>query len=249
MPTIDGIARTINGPNEAKHIGEAKLIELQNVGWGQLKSQEQVKLLRAATYVQKLFETDPDGFVITNGDDTQARTNTFEGPGWTKDLNKALWLARRDDAERYCADDEDAWHIRRVSEVRRMWAAPPRSEGVPDRSTGAPHAGAYVERIASPTGAVPPPVPLTLPVDQRSENDLLRLFRQFVSLNATQWVIGAGDHHHPMWEDLAQVIDGEEATFGPDYAFIQPTNRKPHALLVEEYADQQNEREATDRGG
>jgi hypothetical protein len=30
---------------------------------------------------------------------------------WTNDIDEALQFARRKDAELYCAEDEDAWHI------------------------------------------------------------------------------------------------------------------------------------------
>lgn len=56
IPSIERIARTINGPNDATHIGTAKLHELQDVRWGQLKSQEQASLLRSARYVRELME-------------------------------------------------------------------------------------------------------------------------------------------------------------------------------------------------
>jgi len=38
------------------------------------------------------------------------------GPEWTNDPNKALRFARREDAEAFARDDEDAWHI-----VEHMW--------------------------------------------------------------------------------------------------------------------------------
>lgn len=40
------------------------------------------------------------------------------GPEWTNDPNKALRFARRQDAEMFARDDEDAWHI-----VEHMWPA------------------------------------------------------------------------------------------------------------------------------
>lgn len=40
------------------------------------------------------------------------------GPEWTNDANKALRFARRQDAEAFCRDDEDAWHV-----VEHMWPA------------------------------------------------------------------------------------------------------------------------------
>lgn len=250
MPTIDQIAKTINGPNDATHVGTTKLAELQDISWGQCKSQEQAVYLRAARYVQMLFEReDPDGWVILNGADDKVRGWQDGGTPWSTDLENALWFARRKDADRFCEEDEEAWHVRRVSDVRRMWAAPPAIAGGPPPSTGALRSSGYVENVVTPTGTVPPPQNATLPVDRRSLEDLLRLFRAFVMRNATQWVRDTGDHHHPMWSDLSCAITQEDATFGPDWAFIQPLNRKPHAILVEEYADQSNAFEAEKRGG
>ncbi len=56
MPTLDRIAKTIVGPNEVHHIGQHKLLELQDLKWGRLKSQEQAHFLRAARFVQALYE-------------------------------------------------------------------------------------------------------------------------------------------------------------------------------------------------
>lgn len=58
MPTLDRIAKTIVGPNEAHHVGPAKLLELQDLKWGRLKSQEQAHFLRAARFVLELFENE-----------------------------------------------------------------------------------------------------------------------------------------------------------------------------------------------
>jgi hypothetical protein len=204
--------------------------------------------LRSARYIQQLFEQDPDGWVILNGKDDKVRGWQDGGTPWSKNLETALWFARRTDAERFCEEDEDAWHVRRVSDVRRMWAAPPASEGDLGPSTHAPHAGFAGETVQL-RGTTPiTPIPPTLPVDRRSVEDLLRMFRAFVTRNATQWVMGAGDHHHPMWTDIAIAITQEDATFGPDWAFIQPLNRKPFVILLEEYVDQRERFEAEERG-
>lgn len=53
-------------------------------------------------------------FVIKNGFDTHYRTIDQCGITWTTDAAKALHFARREDAERFCAEDEDAWIIREV---------------------------------------------------------------------------------------------------------------------------------------
>jgi hypothetical protein len=249
MPTIDKIARTINGPNEDKHIGAAKLAELQDLTWGRLKSQDQGALLRSARFIQKLFEEEPDGWVVMNGLGDKARTWDAGVAPWTQDLDKALWFARRDDAERFCADDEDAWHIRKVSDVRRMWTAPVVPQPVPDRSTGAPHVDSTgAGGIVTSECSAPLPAP-ALPVDPRSVEILLRQFRAFVIRNVTQWQLGAGDHGHPIWADVAQAVDGEDATFGPEWAYTSPRNRKPYVVLLEEYVSMMDAREAEERGG
>ena len=237
MPTLNQIAKTIVGPNDTTRIPVAKLHELQDVKWGRLKAQEQSHFLRAARYILELFEREPDGYVILNGDNTKARCwNDACLPGWTTEIDKALWFARRADAERFGAEDEDAWCVLRVSDVRVMWAS--RSAPIPPPVPG----NALPVGVERSTGAIitrPPPLPHPemLPVCQLSEQDLLRLFRQFVTLNATQWKLGSGDHHHPIWASLAEAITTEEATFGPDWQFIQPENRTPHAILLRAYTD------------
>jgi hypothetical protein len=75
-------------------------------------------------------------------------------------------------------------------------------------------------------------------VDKLSPAEVLLLFRAFVTLNATQWKLGAGDHHHPMWEHVAVNVEGIEPTSGPKWEYIQPRNRLPlveleFAALVE----------------
>ena len=249
MLTIDRIAKTIAGPNLDVHIGPDKLRELQDVRWGQLKSQEQLHLLRAAAFLHVLFEKHAYelAFVVANGEGDRFRCmgEFADGSGdfvdWTPDLGKALAFARREDAEAFAADDEDAWKILRVGDVLSRQSTP---EGTP---TGpVPASGRDIPpsaRAKSPTD------PRCLPVDKATEDDILRIFRQFVSLNATQWKMGAGDHHHPMWQWLSERIETEENTSGPDWAFIQPENRKRHSLLTDEYLDMMNAREAEDRGG
>lgn len=85
----------------------------------------------------------------------------------------------------------------------------------------------------------PPPQPAAAPCDTRSTQHLLFLFRGFVIRNVMTWLNGAGDHHHPIWLDVAEELDqwdlNHEITSGPDYQYIQPLNRKPHAVLLEEF--------------
>jgi hypothetical protein len=52
----------------------------------------------------------------------------------------------------------------------------------------------------------------------------LRLFREFVIRNATQWRVGAGNHHHPMWAMLADILPSDDIRSGPEWRFIQPAN-------------------------
>lgn len=51
------------------------------------------------------------GFVVANAAGDRFRMWNQYGPGWTEDRDKALWFARRADAEAFCAEDEDAWKI------------------------------------------------------------------------------------------------------------------------------------------
>lgn len=57
------------------------------------------------------------GFVIGNGDGSAYRTLEQGVPVWTPDREKALHFARRRDAELFCAEDEDAWHIYPVATI------------------------------------------------------------------------------------------------------------------------------------
>lgn len=188
MPTLDRIAKTIVGPNEAHHVGPAKLIELQDLKWGRLKSQEQAHFLRAAKFVQALYDAEAG-----------AQPPPLQPP-------------------------------------------PIPQHSVPvgvDRTTGA------IVFKNAPTRV--------LDADQRSTEHLLMQFRSFVMRNVMTWLNGAGDNHHPIWLDVATELDMYDLNVdpkdGPDYAYIQPANRKPYTQLLAEFVDMHNEREATDRGG
>lgn len=61
----------------------------------------------------------PDGFVVCDVNRTQFRTWGLSGSEWTAALDDALWFARRSDAEKFCANDEDAWYIVEASKLRR----------------------------------------------------------------------------------------------------------------------------------
>jgi hypothetical protein len=235
MPTLNQIAKTIVGPNEVKHIGPDKLRELQDLRWGRLKSQEQAQLLRAAHFVLELFDSTPDGWVAMNGDDSKARAINEEGYFWTDSIGDALHFARKRDVEAAFADDDDTWHIRRVSDVLKMWSdrKGPQSAGSGQQSAGVTPPA---QRRPEPQTA---PVPPLLPVDQRSVEHLLRLFRAFVTHNAKVWT--RANHHHPIWVDVAEALEQSDLNFdpssGPDWQFIQPDNRKPHSVLLEEFVN------------
>ena len=51
------------------------------------------------------------GWVVANAERTLFRYWGDAVPEWTDDRDKALHFARRQDAEAFCRDDEDAWAI------------------------------------------------------------------------------------------------------------------------------------------
>lgn len=59
-----------------------------------------------------------EGFVVCDATRKKFRAWGIAGPEWTSSLNDALWFARRSDAERFCADDEDAWYISPTATLR-----------------------------------------------------------------------------------------------------------------------------------
>lgn len=65
-------------------------------------------------------------WVVSDGQDARWRMWGDSGPEWTTDREKALRFARRDDAEAFARDDEDAWHI------KPYYTAPPAAAGVPE---------------------------------------------------------------------------------------------------------------------
>lgn len=56
------------------------------------------------------------GFIVANSNQDQFRFWGDSGPEWTPDQEKALRFARRVDAEQFCRDDEDAWHILEIED-------------------------------------------------------------------------------------------------------------------------------------
>lgn len=68
--------------------------------------------------------------------------------------------------------------------------------------------------------------------------EVLHLFREFVVKNATQWQLGAYDHHHPIYALVAEALrdsDGDDLfddnVSGPKFQFTQPNNRSTLAEL------------------
>lgn len=54
------------------------------------------------------------GWVVANGNGDKWRIMTMMGPDWVDDVDKALWFARRQDAEAFAEGDEDAWLVQAV---------------------------------------------------------------------------------------------------------------------------------------
>lgn len=75
-------------------------------------------------------------YVIANGAGDRYRTWESGMPGWTTDVNKAICLSRRIDAEHLAQEDEDAWRIeehawhgavltsKRMSSTKTMYLVP-----------------------------------------------------------------------------------------------------------------------------
>ena len=61
--------------------------------------------------IASLAPADPEGWVITTASGTRYRAWGGEGTYWTDDLSDACFYARRCDAERAHAEDEDAWGV------------------------------------------------------------------------------------------------------------------------------------------
>lgn len=59
------------------------------------------------------------GWVVADADGARFRRWGDWGPVWTGDVDAALQFARREDAEAFAADDEDAWKILPVGQQRR----------------------------------------------------------------------------------------------------------------------------------
>jgi hypothetical protein len=200
------------------------------------------------------------------------------GPSYTDDYSQALRFARRDDAERFCTEDEDAWSIVQIidnagqriegqpvsirereqkreaaakdlaTRIARVIRAPADVWAVGDLlpllaelgtflaffsgAGEAVHAGQLPEPKEIRAGLDPLPDGMMLPVDRYEAKDVLRLARAFMLRNCSVWEMGAGDHHHPIWEMMALNIDGPDPTFGPEYAFISPRNRQRLSVLL-----------------
>lgn len=157
-----------------------------------------------------------------------------------RDAAKALLLR----ADRITRAPADVWTVGDITPLLREMATfiaffagyeePPQAGQLPS-----------AEAVSEPE----PSKPQMLPVDISTPADVLRMFRAFVIRNCTQWVLGAGDHHHPIWEHVALNVEGDDPTSGPEYAYLRPENRKPLGVLKLEFDDMQSSREADARGG
>lgn len=70
--------------------------------------------LRAGGWREDM-ENGRHGFIVSSADETRFRFWDAMGPTWTTDRVRALRFARRIDAERFAAEDEDAWKILEVA--------------------------------------------------------------------------------------------------------------------------------------
>lgn len=73
-----------------------------------------VSSLRAGGWREDM-ENGRHGFIVSSADETRFRFWDAMGPTWTTDRVRALRFARRIDAERFAAEDEDAWKILEVA--------------------------------------------------------------------------------------------------------------------------------------
>jgi hypothetical protein len=81
-----------------------------------------------------------------------------------------------------------------------------------------------IEKIRAKQAAKPMFSPY--PKVHLSTRDVLWLFFNFIQRNVTQWKMGAGDHHHPIWELVACELRGaRDITSGAQYVFLEGTNR------------------------
>ncbi|MBS0368968.1 MAG: hypothetical protein JSS57_07195, partial [Proteobacteria bacterium] len=69
--------------------------------------------LRAGGWREDM-ENGRHGFIVSSADEKRFRFWDAMGPTWTTDRVRALRFARRIDAERFAAEDEDAWKILEV---------------------------------------------------------------------------------------------------------------------------------------
>lgn len=72
-----------------------------------------VSSLRAGGWREDM-ENGRHGFIVSSADEKRFRFWDAMGPTWTTDRVRALRFARRIDAERFAAEDEDAWKILEV---------------------------------------------------------------------------------------------------------------------------------------
>lgn len=280
------------GVNDLPKESRFEIEEIQLHAMSRLNPQSRGDLVRRAeAALARIADGYSVSYVISNGSDDRWRywrtdplsteEQWYSGPDWTADVNKACHFARREDAETWAHDDEDAWFIRRriilagdgkleelqttqqavdldiaarteaaaklCMQAQRVAQAPPNIWAVGDLlplirdmaafiSFFAPDAKPAGQLAPSSEGQVseePPPPTFCLPVDKRSAAEVLLLYRAFILRNVTQWAMGAGDHHHPIWEHVAVNVEGIEPTSGPEWQYIQPENRQPLVVLEE----------------
>jgi len=200
-------------------------------------------------------------FVVTNGTNTKFRGWNETGPCWVEDLQDAVQYARREDAEKVHAEDEDAWHVREVGQladkalyrpmlIEETWHLARYDKHKVDALVDFSGLGlgreqeqiavticaaamnrshvdtsalrAYFETIMATM--VERSFADVIPSDPAV--DVLHLLLEFCTANATQWRLGAGDGHHPIWRMVSETLGGRTPiTEGSRWLFIQPENR------------------------
>lgn len=64
-------------------------------------------------------------------------------------------------------------------------------------------------------------------MSERDPKEVLRIFREFVDMNATQWAMGS--RMHPMWALVVETLGDQNDVkrSNAEHQFIWPTNTEP----------------------
>lgn len=236
------MALVINGPNDPVPADSRyEVEEIQIHSWNRLEEQQRLALVRTVDFLCKLLWNEGclgEAFAKPIDDIIPAQPDSGELAEETKREAGSAGSLLITRIHRVLSAPADVWSVSDITPLLAdcsNWIKRYSQEQVVILGTPQPEDLAAFRREVMGGHIIlldADQKPMMAPVDTYGAADVLRVFAGFINLNVTQWQMGAGDHHHPIWELIAINIEGEYPSGGPEWKFIQPLNRQKLNVLI-----------------